>query len=264
MPCSLSESDTLVNPLFVLFCCLLMGVGVAPLWADTAWSVSTHHKKVAFTFDDGPKPEHAIPLIQRLQSLQVRATFFLVGQEIKNNIDLVRRLHDQGHEVANHGYTHRRLPPMDPAAIQAELRETNRLIYRATGQWPRFFRPPGGQFNPSIIGLAAAEGLKTILWNVNAKDYVGHTARFPVPDEWRVNGQAIHPRDAITDAVIQGVTPGSIVLMHNGGDVLKALPNIVAQLRAKGYDIVTVGELLAHGVAVSGPQSYTVTGHVPD
>lgn len=239
-------------------------LGVTPLWATTAWSVSTPHKKVAFTFDDGPKPEHALPLMQLLKALQIKATFFLVGQEISHHIDWVRHLHDDGHEVANHGYTHRRLPLLDDAEAQMELRKTNQLIYRATGQWPRFFRPPGGQFNPRVVALAANEGLTTILWDVNAKDYVGQSSRFPVPDEWRVNGKAVHPRDAIAQAVMDGVKPGSIVLMHNGGDVLKALPKMVAQLRAKGYEIVTVGDLLADGVAVSGPQSYTLTGHVPD
>jgi len=241
---------------------LIVGAVLAPLHATTVWSVSTPHKKIAFTFDDGPKPDQALPLIQLLQSLQIRATFFLVGQEITHNLDLVKRLHDQGHEIANHGYTHRRLPPLDLAAITTELRETNRLIHRATGQKPRFFRPPGGQFNPSIVKVAAAEGLTTVLWDVNAKDYVGQSTRFPIPDEWRVNGQAVTPRDAIVDAVIRDVKPGSIVLMHNGGDVKQALPKMVAHLRAQGYDIVPLGELLAHGVPITGAQSYMP--HVPD
>lgn len=251
--------------MFASFCIIAMLLIVTDyaLTAQTIWSVSTQRKAVAFTFDDGPKPEHALPLLDMLNELQIKATFFLVGQEIKSQIDIVKRLADQGHEVANHTYTHRRLPPLSPEDIIRELQQTNTLIRRATGRSPRFFRPPGGQFTPAIVELAKSEGLLTILWDVNAKDYTTDPTRFPIPDEWRRPTGVIHPRDAITDAILQDVKPGSIVLMHNGGDILRALPKIVSQLRGKGYEIVTVGELVQMGVPVSGASHYS-SYHVPD
>jgi len=246
----------------ILLATLLFGI-TSPLMSQTVWSVSTQRKAVAFTFDDGPKPEHALPLLDMLNELQIKATFFLVGQEIKNQIDIVKRISDQGHEVANHSYTHRRFPPLSPADMSQELQQTNALIRRATGRSPRFFRPPGGQFNPAIVAMATSHGLTTILWDVNAKDYTTDPTRFPIPDEWRRPSGVIHPRDAITEAILQDVKPGSIVLMHNGGDILRALPKIVSQLRGKGYEIVTVGELMQMGVPVSGSSHYS-SYHVPD
>lgn len=241
----------------------ILALGMAfPVMADTVWSVETTRKQVAFTFDDGPKPESSIPLIDMLEKLQIRATFFVVGHEAQSNIDLVRRLHDQGHEIANHTYNHRRLPALSDEEILTELEKTNAVIRSATGgDSPRLFRPPGGQFNTKVIQLAASLGLTVVLWDVNAGDYVLDVHRFPVKDESRREDGASFSQSVIAKITTQA-KPGSIILMHNGGDMIELLPTIVAKLRNKGFEIVTVGELLREGKA--RPDSVWNDDHVPD
>jgi peptidoglycan/xylan/chitin deacetylase (PgdA/CDA1 family) len=229
--------------------------------AETVWSVTTTHKQVAFTFDDGPKPEYSLPLIEMLDKLQVHATFFVVGHEAKANLDLIRRLNDQGHEIANHTYTHHRLPALHEDVIAQELSDTNMVIRSVTGSFPRFFRPPGGQFNTKVLSIAEAHGLTAILWDVNAGDYILESGRVLVPDESR-RGGGKSSVDTVVENIVKNTHPGSIVLMHNGGVIVDALPKIVTQLRNKGFEIVTVGELLRGGIANNGqPQGET---NVPD
>ena len=219
---------------------------LTPLTADTVWSVDTTRKQVAFTFDDGPKPESSIPLIDMLEKLQIRSTFFVVGHEAQANIDLIKRLHEQGHEIANHTYNHRRLPALSDEEILSELERTNAVIRSATGESPRLFRPPGGQFNTKVI---------------NAGDYVLDVHRFPVKDESRREDGSSFSQSVIAKITTQA-KPGSIILMHNGGDVIELLPTIVTKLRNRGFEIVTVGELLREGKP--RPNSIWNNDHVPD
>ena len=235
--------------------------GLSPVWADTVWSVDTTRKQVAFTFDDGPKPETSIPLMNMLEKLKIRATFFVVGQEAHTNIDLVKRLHDQGHEIANHTYLHRRLPALSDQDIMSELEKTNAVIRSVTGESPRLFRPPGGQFNTKVIQFAASLGLTVVLWDVNAGDYVLDVHRFPVKDESRSADGSSFSQSVVNKITTQSKS-GSIVLMHNGGDIIELLPTIVSKLRNKGYEIVTVGELLRNGKP--RPNSVWNDDHVPD
>ena len=235
---------------------------LTPLIAATVWSVDTPRKQVAFSFDDGPKPESSIPLIDMLEKLQIRATFFVVGHEAQAHIDLIKRLHEQGHEIANHTYNHRRLPALSDAEILSELKETNAVIRSVTRESPRLFRPPGGQFNARVIQLAASLGLTVVLWDVNAGDYVLVDAhRFPVKDENRREGGASFSQSVIATITTQA-KPGSIILMHNGGAVIELLPTIVTKLRNRGFEIVTVGELLRKGKP--RPHSIWNHDHVPD
>lgn len=234
---------------------------LTPLTADTVWSVDTTRKQVAFTFDDGPKPESSIPLIDMLEKLQVRATFFVVGHEAQANIDLIKRLHEQGHEIANHTTNHRRLTALSDEEILSELEKTNAIIRSATGESPRLFRPPGGQFNTKVIQIAASLGLTVVLWDVNAGDYVLDVHRFPVKDESRREDGASFAQSVIAKITTQA-KPGSIILMHNGGDVIELLPTIVTKLRNRGFEIVTVGELLREGKP--RPNSIWNNDHVPD
>lgn len=227
-----------------LFCISI--IPTFPADAATVWSVDTPRKQIAFTFDDGPKPETALPLIAMLEKLQVRATFFIVGREGNANIDILKQLHDQGHELANHTATHRRLPTLSDAEIHAELTDTNSLIKKITGCSPLYFRPPGGQFNTRIIEIAESLGLTIILWDVNAGDFVADGQKFLVNDESRRDDGASFAKK-VTERITTSATSGSIVLMHNGGDIIPMLPRIVETLRNQGYEIVTVGELLQNG-----------------
>lgn len=226
---------------------LITAIGWEPrLDAATIWSVNTPRKQVAFTFDDGPKPETSLPLLAALEKLQIRATFFVVGREAEANIDLLKRIHDQGHEIANHTFTHRRLPTLSDAEVISELKKTNDIIQRITGTAPTLFRPPGGQFNTKIVTTAESLGLAVILWDVNAGDFVMESDRVTVSDESR-NANGASFEKTVVERITSKTKSGSIVLMHNGGSIVPMLPKIVSILRTQGYEIVTVGDLLKNG-----------------
>ncbi|NBV42310.1 polysaccharide deacetylase family protein [bacterium] len=246
-------------------CYVFFVVVVQPVSASTMWAVDTTQKVVAFTFDDGPKPESSLPLIELLDRLQLRATFFVVGKEAEANPDLIRRLYDQGHEIANHTFTHTRLPQLSPDAIQNELTRTSGVIRSVTGQGPRFFRPPGGQFNSAIIDIARQSGLTVVLWDVNAGDYyVSDPGRLSLADESRKSTEAKTPWAVIADTVLKEVRPGSIILMHNGGDCVQALPKIIRELRNRGYRFVTLSELTQVGRPRGRSDDNWSTHNVPD
>lgn len=185
-------------------------------------------KVVALTFDDGPS-EFTGKVLDILRRHRVRATFFVIGQQVKGNEALLRRELDEGDMIGNHTYTH-----IDTSGaggeVSQQLDDTSGAIKKATNFTPCFFRPPYGAKSAASVALAQRKGLQTINWDVDTSDY-----------ERPASGD-------ITNRVVGGVRPGSIVLMHDGGgardQTVAALPEIIKRLRAKGYSFVTLDKLL--------------------
>ncbi|WP_010582896.1 polysaccharide deacetylase family protein [Schlesneria paludicola] len=127
--------------------------------------------RIALTFDDGPHPEHTPRLLDLLDRLALRATFFVVGQNAERYPHLLQRMSAAGHEIANHTYTHSE--PRQTSAVQFldEIQQTDRLVEQLTGRTMTTMRPPKGELNLSkLLGLWRAR--KTVvLWNVDPKDY---------------------------------------------------------------------------------------------
>jgi peptidoglycan-N-acetylglucosamine deacetylase len=191
---------------------------------------SRQEKKIALTFDDGPKPGVSAPLLRILDDYGIRATFFLTGKESLENSDLVFRISNSGHSLANHSYSHPNLTTLSEKEVTKQLKDTNKILSNISGKKTKYFRPPGGKYNQRITNLAKQEGLKTILWDVNAGDYTNRLATEHSP---------------IAEQVIKQVRPGSIVLLHNGGiKTNKAVKKIIQTLEEKGYRFVTLDELL--------------------
>lgn len=180
-------------------------------------------KLVAFTLDDGPGP-YTAAFLDVLKAKQVRASFFVLGQQVAAYPDLARRIVQEGHEIANHSWKH----DLYPSA--GDLSQTSATIRSVTGFKPCSFRPPGGAQNGRVIAGAGQAGMKTILWDVD-------------PFDWRLPGT-----DRIRQIIVSNARAGSIVLSHDAGgnrsQTLAALPRIIDQLRAKGYAFTTVTELL--------------------
>ncbi len=185
-------------------------------------------KVVALTFDDGPS-EFTPQVLDILRREHARATFFVIGESVGGREELLRRELDQGNDIGNHTYTHIDTSSAS-AQVSGELDQTTAAIKRATSFTPCLFRPPYGSKSPQSIALARSKGLKTINWDVDTSDY-----------ERPAFGN-------ITQRVLTGVRPGSIVLMHDGGgardQTVRALPQIIKGLRAKGYRFVTLDQLL--------------------
>ncbi|MFE2044046.1 polysaccharide deacetylase family protein [Streptomyces sp. NPDC059477] len=192
-------------------------------------------KCVALTFDAGPS-EHSARLLDILRDKHVPATFFLLGKRhIDTYPELVRRMADEGHEVASHTWTHRILTGLEPDEIREELTRTNDAIERLTGRAPTLMRPPQGRTDDTVHRICAELGLSEVLWSVTAKDY-----RTTDPDVIRQRVLAQTERDGI-------------ILLHDIYDgTVPAVPGIIDALKERGYVFVTVPQLLAPGEAVPG------------
>ena len=186
---------------------------------------------VSITFDDGPNP-HATPLIlDTLRDEGVRATFFVLGRHADRWPELVKRAADEGHQIGNHGWYHRKLHRRSAGYIRDDLSRGTASIERACGVRPRHFRAPHGFRNPWVTPIARSLGQRTVGWSLGVWD----SARPGV--------------DEIVSRSLNGLRAGSILLLHDGdgydedGDRMQtaqALPGIIRGLRARGLGFVTL------------------------
>ncbi len=196
--------------------------------------VETSAKVVALTFDDGPDPAGAGPLLDTLAEAGVPATFYLTGRELAQHPELGARIAADGHEIGNHTYSHERMVLVSPDFVAREIEDTDALI-RATGYAGEItFRPPNGKKLLALPRYLAEHERRTITWDVEPDSY---------PDV------AASPA-RIVDHADEHVRPGSIILLHamypSREQSLRAVGPLIERLRDRGYEFVTVSELLAH------------------
>jgi peptidoglycan-N-acetylglucosamine deacetylase len=191
------------------------------------WRGQEPGQRVALTFDDGPGPL-TMDYLDALEGLNARATFFLVGEMCEKYPELVRAIADRGHELANHGYTHRPFPKLGGRELSSELARTQALLpSRRNGR--ALVRPPYGAVSPGSLLTCAREGFTTVMWSVNSGDWARHDAE-----------------DVARTFAATSASSGDIVLLHEGQPwTMKALPTIVGELKKAGHELVTVSELLA-------------------
>ncbi|MCM2393350.1 polysaccharide deacetylase family protein [Streptomyces albipurpureus] len=192
-------------------------------------------KCIALTFDAGPGKDTP-RLLDTLLKERVPATFFLLG---KNHVvrypGVVKRISAEGHEVANHTWTHRRLDQLNRAEIHEELSRTQEAIARITGREPTLMRPPQGRIDDEVTEVSKELGLAQILWSATAKDY-------------STNDSALIEKRILKQAGRDG-----IILLHDIYDgTVPAVPGIIEQLKDRGYTFVTVSQLLAPAQANPG------------
>jgi peptidoglycan/xylan/chitin deacetylase (PgdA/CDA1 family) len=184
--------------------------------------------EVAIGFDDGPAPD-TFAFVRMLEHSHAQATFFMIGEQVSAayRATLLRELRD-GDALGDHTFTHPYLTSTPD--VHAQLDRAIRAIRSQTGYTPCVFRPPYGAYDKSIVQIARSLGLATVLWNVDPSDYTKPGT------------------DAIKQRILAQVQPGSIIISHDGGgprgQTLAAYPSIIAALRARGYRIVTIPELL--------------------
>ncbi|MGW5635884.1 polysaccharide deacetylase family protein [Streptomyces sp. NPDC003832] len=192
-------------------------------------------KCIALTFDAGPS-EHSPRLLDILKEEQVPVTFFLLGKRhIEKYPELVRRMADEGHELANHTWEHKILTELEPDEIREELRRPNEEIERLTGQRPTLMRPPQGRTDDTVHEISRELGLAEVLWSVTAKDY-------------KTNDSAL-----IEERVLDQSERDGIILLHDiYRGTVPAVPGIIDKLKKRGFVFVTVSQLLAPGRAEPG------------
>jgi peptidoglycan/xylan/chitin deacetylase (PgdA/CDA1 family) len=223
---------------------LVVGVSILLAWwacyggfagpIDWIMHTSVHgdraRKQVALTFDDGPDPARTPALLDALAALHCKATFFMVGASVDANPALAARIAAEGHELGNHTYTHRYLPLARGKMVAKELALTDDAIARATGTVPTLARPPWGGRSPWTVRAFARLAKRVVLWDVNSFDWKGK----PAPD--------------VAQRVLDRARPGSIILMHEARDhgevTVEAVKLLVPALRAQGYDLVTVSNVV--------------------
>lgn len=194
------------------------------------WDIKTDEKVIALTFDDGPHSTYTTQILDLLAQYNAKATFFVIGERAENLPDLILKIDKEGHEIANHTYTHPYR--ITPEKLEEELKKTNEIIHDITGTYPLYYRPVGGSYNDRIINTAVENGYRVVMWSWHQDT-----------EDWKSPGV-----EKIVSKVLSGAKPGDIVLFHDaGGDrsqTVKALKKILPELEKQGYKFVTVSELL--------------------
>jgi peptidoglycan/xylan/chitin deacetylase (PgdA/CDA1 family) len=190
---------------------------------------------IAMTFDDGPHPTLTPKLLDLLAAHHIKATFFLIGQNVVEHPEVVQRAVREGHEVGNHSWSHPALGRMSDEAVRSQLRRTEEAIKNAAGVRPTLFRPPYGSITKRQERWIHGEfGYDTILWDVD-------------PLDWKRPGPM-----TVCNRIVKGTRPGSIVLSHDiHAQTIEAMPATLAQLEARHFKFVTVSELI--GLATPEP-----------
>jgi peptidoglycan/xylan/chitin deacetylase (PgdA/CDA1 family) len=190
-------------------------------------TVRREDKVFALTFDDGPWPRYTRQVLKVLKSRKVKATFFMVGQEVARRPEVAREVLAAGHVIGNHSWDH----PSRPRNAASEVKKTDEAILRATGVKSMLFRPPYGIVRNGMAAQAMRQKQTVVMWSADSGD-------------WKRGGAT-----AIANRVLRQASRGGIALLHDGGGdraaTVAALPSIIDGLHARGYRLVTIPELLA-------------------
>ncbi|MGW3356125.1 polysaccharide deacetylase family protein [Streptomyces bungoensis] len=184
-------------------------------------SISGRGRHMMLTFDDGPNPEYTPHILDTLARYDVRAMFFVCGECVVENRELLARMADDGHVVGNHTWTHPLLTTLDRKAIRSEMERTSDAIEDSYGERPQWFRAPYGAWNRAAFQLGAEMGMEPMAWTVDSRD-------------WTTPGKAV-----IVDRIENGAAPGVVVLSHDaGGDrtqTVSAIREWLPHLLDSGY-----------------------------
>lgn len=191
------------------------------------YKVDTPEKKVAITIDGVWGAELTPKLLDLFAKHKIHITFFFGGYWLEKHPDVLKEIVARGHEIGNHTYTHPHCNTLSADQLRKELHDTSMLVQEITGQWPRFFRPPFGEYNNQVIKVCEAEKYQVIQWSIDSLD-------------WKEPG--VH---FIVKRVMDNVKPGDIILMHNNAPhTPDALAIIIPRLIEMGYKIVPLSELV--------------------
>ena len=201
----------------------------------TSGKVADGKKLVALTFDDGPYPPFTQELVAVLEEKQVKATFFVVGNNASKYPEVVRQIAGQGHEVALHAGEHRDFLKLNSSELAGNISSGKKVLEELIGKPVKYMRPPHGFRDWAVMEATTDAGLKLVNWSV-------------IPRDWTNPGAQV-----IADRVCKDVFPGAIVLLHDGDapsqtasreQTVEATAIIIDELRKQGYNLVTVSQML--------------------
>ncbi|MDF2633994.1 MAG: polysaccharide deacetylase [Pelosinus sp.] len=195
------------------------------------WAGSAEDKKIALTFDDGPEEHWTPKILAILEMQQVKATFFVIGEQVQRHPEMLREIFDEGHVVGNHTFHHVNLVKAETEQVKQELEKGASIIKDVIGKTPKLVRPPFGFHNENVDAVIYAKKDIIVLWSLDTEDWQGFDSR------------------TVKDSVLSKMQNGFIVLQHNGvnthlGGSVESLSDIIIELKKQGYAFVTIPELL--------------------
>lgn len=195
----------------------------------TSHAENADRKLVALTFDDGPHPGRTPEILDILKKYNIKATFFLIGQNIEYYPEIVQREVEEGHEIGNHTYSHQVLSSCDEKKLMLEIDEFETALSDVCNYTSTLLRPPCGAFKDSFTEITENEGYELVLWNIDTRDWEHKSV------------------DNIVKIILENVKDGDIILMHDyisgNSPTPEALTFIIPALLNEGYEFVTVSEL---------------------
>ncbi|MEO6714472.1 MAG: polysaccharide deacetylase family protein [Mycobacteriales bacterium] len=204
---------------------------------EVIWRVETDRKLIALTLDDGPMPAYTSNYLDMLEDKGVRATFSIVGEPARQNPDIVRRQLRLGHQLENHSYSHLDLGTQSAAVATREVVRGAEILEALSGRRPAYFRPPKGMVSGAALAAVGTVGADVLMWSLQIHERI-----------WTVAQNIEH--------IVSNAVPGTILLAHDAKHHsidrrigLQAMPVIIDRLRDRGYEFVTVTELVDAGLA---------------
>jgi len=195
------------------------------------WFGDESRREIAITFDDGPHHKDTPQVLVTLAKHDIHATFFLIGRYAEQYPELVKQIHQSGHQLGIHCYRHHPFPLEDPQILRTQLDHTRNLIANTCGIPPETIydlRPPYGVFTQKIASRLADWGYRLVMWN-------------NIPPHW------MQPVSWTISQIFDQLIPGSVMVLHDGHGhgtkVAQILDIIIPKLKAQGYDFVTIGQI---------------------
>ncbi len=187
---------------------------------------NTKRLEVALTFDDAPDPYFTPKILDCLKNYDLRATFFCIGEQIVKYPEILKRIYEEGHTVANHSFTHPKFTKIRTERLLSELNKTDSIIHSIIGKRTRFVRPPYGRINDTICNNINENGQIVIYWSLDTFDWLENP-------------------DKMLSIVEQNIRKGDIILMHsNKKQTVKVLDYIISALVVRGYNFVSIDEMI--------------------
>ncbi len=194
------------------------------------YCVETDKKQVSLSFDAAWGNDETPKLLDILSKYNVKSTFFLVGDWVRQYPDDVKKISAAGHDIGNHSDTHPYMTKLTGDDMHSEVEICNNEVKKLTGKNPTLFRPPYGDYDNNVVDCVNSMGMYCVQWSIDSLDW-----QDPSPAE-------------ILEKVKSNLAPGAIILMHNGAkNTPEALPQVIEYIKSQGYEIVPISQLLPKG-----------------
>ena len=194
----------------------------AGFYLKSICALPSDKKQVAFSFDDGPSQNYTIEILDLLKAHDIKAAFFCIGNRIPNNEPILKRIHEDGHIIGNHSYSHHFwFDLFSSKKMFMDMLQMDEMVEKAIGVRPRFFRPPYGVTNPNLRKAIVDAKYISVGWNIRSMDTV------------------IKEPNRLLEKIKKSIKPGAIILFHDTSKTtVEVLPELIRWIRKNGYEIV--------------------------